>query len=115
MTQPDLSLPETDVYDAARRAADGSALLLDVREPDEWARGRSEHATHLPLGELNPDAVPRDRPILAVCRSGKRSGKATAQLAAAGHDVTNVAGGMLAWAAAGLPIIGDGPGPAEIS
>ncbi len=109
-----MNQPETDVNDAARRAADGSALLLDVREPDEWARGRAEHAVHAPLGDLDPGAVPRDRPVLAVCRSGKRSGVAAAALAAAGHDVTNVTGGMLAWVQAGLPVVGDGPAPAEI-
>lgn len=106
---------ETEVHDAARRAADGSVLLLDVREPDEWAGGRSAEATHVPLGDLDPDAVPRDRPVLVVCRSGRRSGLAAEELAAAGHDVRNVTGGMLAWAAAGLPLVGDGPGPAAIA
>lgn len=114
MSQPDPTVPETDVHDAARRAANGSALMIDVREPDEWARGRSAHATHIPLADLDPDTLARDRPILAVCRSGRRSGQATAELAAAGHEVSNVTGGMLAWAEAGLPITCDGPGPAGI-
>jgi rhodanese-related sulfurtransferase len=47
----------------------------------------------------------RPQPLLLVCRSGGRSGRATAQLAQMGFtDVTNMAGGMLAWAASGLPM-----------
>lgn len=100
-------LPETDVQDAARRAASGEVLLLDVREPDEWARGRAPYAVHIPLGTLDPASVPRDRPVLTVCRSGGRSGRAAEVLATAGFDVTNVAGGMQDWQAQGLPLVAD--------
>ena len=90
--------------EAARAAADGRVLLLDVREADEWAAGHAPHAVHRPLGALDPQQVPTDRPVVTVCRSGNRSAKAAAALHAAGHDVSNLVGGMQSWAAAGLPV-----------
>jgi rhodanese-related sulfurtransferase len=94
--------------DAARRVEDG-AFLLDVREPDEWTAGHAPGATHVPLGELSArvDEVPKDRPIVAVCRVGGRSGKAAQALAASGYDVVNLDGGMQAWDAAGQPVVTD--------
>ncbi len=109
MTDP---IREIDVQHAARLTEAGEALLLDVREDDEWAAGRAPGAEHVPLGSLQPGEVPTDRPVLALCRSGNRSGKAAQALAAAGVNVRNVTGGMKAWAAAGLPVVtaGDQPG-----
>jgi len=89
----------------ASELADSGALLLDVREPEEWRVGLVADAVHMPLGDLQPDSVPRI--VVAVCRSGNRSGKAAIQLAAAGVDVRNMAGGMKAWAETGLPITTD--------
>ncbi len=91
--------------DAARLVQDGEAVLLDVREPDEWAAGHATAAIHVPLGRLTVDAVPPDRPIVAVCRSGHRSGQAADALRGAGFDARNLAGGMQAWAQAGLPVL----------
>lgn len=88
----------------ARALAAGGALLLDVREPDEWAEARIAGSTHVPLGDLDPAAVPVGRTVVAVCRSGNRSGRAAAALAAAGHDVVNLTGGLTAWARDGLPL-----------
>ncbi len=99
-------IPQVDPIEALQLAGDG-ALLLDVREPDEWAVGHAAGATHMPLGVLDPDRVPRDRIVVAVCRSGGRSGKAATALADAGIDVRNMAGGMNAWAEANLPIARD--------
>lgn len=90
--------------EAAHAAAAGRVLLLDVREPGEWTAGHAPDAVHLPLGQLNPQQVPADRPVVTVCRSGNRSAKAAAALHAAGRDVSNLTGGMQAWTAAGLPI-----------
>jgi rhodanese-related sulfurtransferase len=84
-------------------------VLLDVREPDEWAAGRAPNAVHIPLYEL-PERfgeIPAGRPLSVVCRVGARSAQATAWLLAQGVDARNVAGGMLAWAALGLPVEGD--------
>ena len=94
--------------DAAERAEAG-AVLLDVREPDEWTAGHAPGATHVPLGELAAriEEIPGDRPIVAVCRVGGRSQKAAVALANSGYDVVNLAGGMQAWEAAGQPVVTD--------
>lgn len=98
---------DVDTHEAERLAADGAVLLLDVREPEEWDAGHAPGAVHVPLGDLDPATVPTDRPVVAVCRSGNRSGKAAAALGAAGLQVHNMAGGMNAWAAAGQPVVRD--------
>jgi rhodanese-related sulfurtransferase len=98
-------VPEVSVQEAADAAASDSVLLLDVREDDEWQAGHAPVAAHMPLSRLDVSAVPTARPVIAVCRSGNRSGKAAAALAQAGVDVVNMAGGMTAWAAAGLPVV----------
>lgn len=75
------------------------AFVLDVREPDEFAGGTVPGAVNIPLGELPQRlaAIPRDRTIACLCRSGNRSGKAQAFLAGEGYDAVNLTGGMLAW------------------
>jgi rhodanese-related sulfurtransferase len=100
---------------SARDLAGNGALLLDVREPEEWRVGRIADVVHTPLGDLRPESVPRDRVVVAVRRSGNRSGTAAIQLAAAaGVDVRNMAGGMKAWAEAGLPITTDDGAPGTV-
>ena len=74
----------------------GDALLLDVREADEWAAGHTPAATWIPMGELQSAhrrAAPRPQ-ILAICRSGGRSAAVTKALNGMGYDTLNVAGGM---------------------
>jgi rhodanese-related sulfurtransferase len=86
------------------------ALLLDVRESNEWQAGHAPDAVHVPLGEL-PGRVaelPTGRTIVAICRMGGRSAKATAFLREHGLDVHNYAGGMQAWASAGGPLESSG-------
>ena len=87
---------------------DQGAVLVDVREGDEWSVGHAPEAVHVPLAEVG-DAVSRfdGQQVLAVCRSGGRSARAAEILAAAGVEVRNVAGGMTAWAEAGLPVVRD--------
>ena len=89
----------------AHTLVDAGALLLDVREPDEW---RAEHvpgALLLPMGQVRQHQfeLPRDRRIVVVCRSGGRSAAVTESLLRSGFDAVNLAGGMCAWASAGLP------------
>lgn len=108
-------LPDLDPGRAAELLERGEAVLLDVREPQEWAAGHAPRAGHLPLGLLTPAAVPQDRPVIAVCRSGNRSGKAADILAAAGLRVHNLAGGMQAWARAGLPVVTDDGKPGTVA
>jgi rhodanese-related sulfurtransferase len=102
-------VPQVTPEEAAQRAEDG-ALLLDVRELDEWTAGHAPDAEHLPLSRLQAEhgSLPKDRPIVAVCRVGGRSEKAAVALRGAGYDVANLAGGMRAWAAAGRPVVTDG-------
>jgi rhodanese-related sulfurtransferase len=108
-------VPHVSVQEAADAAASDSVLLLDVREDDEWQAGHAAVAAHMPLSRLDVSAVPTDRPVIAVCRSGNRSGKAAAALAQAGVDVVNMAGGMTAWAAAGLSVVDADGRPGEVA
>jgi rhodanese-related sulfurtransferase len=80
--------------------------LIDVRQDHEWEAGRIAGARHLELMALAAQAetVERDRPVVFYCRSGARSGMAASAFAQAGFDAHNMAGGLLAWEAAGLPI-----------
>lgn len=93
----------------AARSADGGALLLDVREDDEWQAGHAPEAVHLALGNLSEGyrSLPQDRRIVAICRIGGRSERAAIALRDVGYDVVNLAGGMQAWAAAGQPVVTD--------
>ncbi|HEX2850637.1 MAG TPA: rhodanese-like domain-containing protein [Acidimicrobiales bacterium] len=83
------------------------AVLLDVRERQEWDAGHASKARHLPLSLLprQLNQLPKDRRIVVVCRSGNRSARAASLLAHSGFDALNLEGGMQAWAAAGLPVI----------
>jgi len=87
---------------AARVQARGLALLVDVREDDEWATGNAPAALHVPLGDLPQTHLPAGRRVLAICRSGNRSATAAAVLLARGVDARNVGGGMRAWQSAVL-------------
>lgn len=97
---------DVTVVEARRRQADG-ALVLDVRESAEWAGGHVPEARHIPLSQLTPrlGELPKDRDLLVICRSGNRSARAVELLRRSGFArVTNVAGGVSAWATAGLPV-----------
>jgi rhodanese-related sulfurtransferase len=101
-----VSAPELTAAEVAARAGDDQPLLLDVREDWEWEAGHIAESVHIPLGELGQriGELPGDRPIVVVCRSGARSQMAADAMAEAGWDTANLAGGLLAWHAAGLPL-----------
>lgn len=108
-TAPTTRRPSLEV-DVAEAAAlrDAGALMLDVREPGEWAGGHIPGATLIPLGELaaRVDEVPTDRMVVVVCRSGNRSAQGRDILLQAGHvTVTSMAGGINDWIAAGLQTV----------
>jgi len=119
--------PAIDVLEADRRLAEAKAgagaaaepagpLLVDVREPNEFAQVRAEGAILFPLSTWMQRyrELPNDRPLLMICQTGARSGQATAFLLANGwSDVVNVAGGTDAWVRAGLPIRSGWPAPGE--
>jgi rhodanese-related sulfurtransferase len=98
---------DVDVSEAKRRQTADGALLIDVREPDEWQSGHAPGARLIPLGSLPTRLadLPRDTEVLLICRSGNRSGQAQRRLRALGYsNAFNVAGGMIAWERAGLPV-----------
>ena len=98
----------------------GDALLLDVREPDEWAAGHVDGALHIPMSVLprrltaDPDALTQDAKIVVVCKMGGRSAQVTAWLNQQGFQATNLDGGMLAWASAHRPMISDTGAPPQV-
>ncbi len=103
MTQPDIRhLTPREAYDLVARAG---ATLVDVREPAETKVLRAAGAVLLPLSEFRPEALPNGE-LIFICGSGKRSQMALDRCGAAGLDHrAHVAGGMAAWAAAGLPVV----------
>jgi rhodanese-related sulfurtransferase len=101
--------------DEAQRLVGEGALLLDVREDDEWSAGRAPGAMHVPLAEL-PDRLEEldARPVVCVCRSGVRSRRAALFLLEHDVDAVNLEGGMIAWAEAGGPLESDGDEPTVV-
>jgi rhodanese-related sulfurtransferase len=92
--------------DVAELVQVGDVQLIDVREPDEYEAGRIAQGRLIPLNQLATEAMTldRERPVVFYCRSGSRSAMATEAFATAGFDAHNMAGGLLEWAAAGLPL-----------
>lgn len=92
-----------------QRLARGERLyLLDVREREEYVEAHIPDSVLIPLGQLSRklSSIPKDATIIAICRSGNRSGVAADMLRRAGYsDVLNLRGGIIAWARAGLPIV----------
>ena len=99
----EVDVPTVSVRDAFDR--DPSVLLIDVREDNEYADGHAAGAELHPLSSFLPSDVVATGPVHVICRSGNRSGTATRVLRAAGVEAYNVDGGMLAWAATGLPVV----------
>jgi rhodanese-related sulfurtransferase len=99
-------VPQMDVRTASSEQAAG-ALLLDVREQDEWDAGHAPGSLHIPMSELQERFVelPDADATLVICRTGSRSDAVAHALARVGRrGCANVAGGLHAWAAAGLPL-----------
>jgi hydroxyacylglutathione hydrolase len=94
--------PRVSVTEAHRLLRDGAAVLVDVREADEFRAGHAPGALHAPLSQGLP--VADGRRLILVCRSGNRSQQAVALLAERGVTAVDVVGGMRGWAAQGLPV-----------
>lgn len=117
MTLPG-TVPTIDVVEAERRLRDDPdrPLLLDVRELNEFETVRAPGALLIPMSTFQARAgeVPTDRPVMVICHTGGRSAAVTGFLVRGGRtDVANVAGGMDAWANAGLPTRSGTPEPGE--
>ena len=85
------------------------AVVLDVREDDEWVHGHIDGATHIPMGDVPSrlDDLPEGDPLYVTCRSGGRSARVAAWLNQNGFDAVNVGGGMGEWEAAGKPMMSE--------
>ena len=90
--------------------------LLDVREDDEWVAGHIDGAQHIPLGELAErlEELPKERTVVAVCRSGGRSEAAVRGLSRLGYAAENLEGGVNAWSRAGLPLVANTGGAGRV-
>lgn len=100
---------EADPTQATQLINREDALVIDVREPQEWSQGHIPGARHIPLGQLssrlNELDKYKDRPLITQCRSGMRSASAASTLKKAGFTkIYNLKGGITAWKAAGLPL-----------
>jgi rhodanese-related sulfurtransferase len=101
-----MSINEVAPQTVAKLLEKGEALLIDVREPNEFAAERIEGALLFPLSTFDPAQVPacHCREVIFHCGTGMRSRKALSLCQAAGLDVhSHMAGGLKAWRAAGLP------------
>jgi rhodanese-related sulfurtransferase len=112
------AVPSIDVAEAERRQRDDPQrpVLLDVREVNEFETVRAPGALLIPMSTFQARAgeVPTDRPVMVICHTGGRSSAVTGFLVRSGRtDVVNVAGGMEAWANAGLPTRSGTPDPGE--
>jgi rhodanese-related sulfurtransferase len=92
------------------------AVLLDVRESDEWANGHAPDAVHIPMSDVPAriDEIDIDAVVYVVCRSGGRSMNVVPYLNQNGFEAFNVAGGMVAWQKSGRPLVADDGRAAKI-
>jgi glyoxylase-like metal-dependent hydrolase (beta-lactamase superfamily II)/rhodanese-related sulfurtransferase len=98
-------VPQVGLEEVERRAPE--AVVLDVREPEEYAHGHVPGAVNLPQAELATrlEEVPRDHPLLVICQSGYRSLRAAQFLKQTGFaEVASVTGGTAAWQETGKPL-----------
>ncbi|PWB54828.1 MAG: hypothetical protein C3F18_06460 [Nitrosomonadales bacterium] len=102
-------IKEVGALEAIQLINHHDALILDVREDQEYAGGHVPHSKHIPLGQL-PGRIQelekfRNKPIIAICRSGARSGHGCSVLRKNGFEqVYNLSGGMTAWQQANMPV-----------
>jgi rhodanese-related sulfurtransferase len=112
-----MSIRSVTPEQARELVADG-AVLLDVRDADEYAREHIPQARNVSLASLSHASVPRDgaRAVIFHCRSGARTSANASRLvtAAAGCDAYILEGGLDAWKRAGLPVLTDAKQPIEI-
>lgn len=99
---------KVSLLQATQMINQGKTVILDVREPADFAAGHVRDAKNIPLKELSKRVGELDKfkskSVIVVCNSGTQSSKATAQLTNAGFtDVFSLSGGLAAWQAQGLP------------
>ncbi len=99
--------PALSTLQATQLINSRNAVVVDVRTPEEFKTGSVPGARNVPVdkvAEKMPD-IKKDKPLIVVCATGSRAGKAAAQLRSSGYgEVYVLAGGIAAWREAGLPI-----------
>jgi rhodanese-related sulfurtransferase len=110
-----MEIPTSAVSGVPDPLPDG-LLVLDVREDDEWRAGHVEGSVHIPLMELGNryGELPEAEQTLVVCRVGSRSAYAAGFLIQQGLDAVNLAGGLVAWEAAGRALVAEGDQPPQV-
>ena len=91
--------------DAFAEIASGRAIGIDVRESHEWEAGHAENVSWNPMSAFDINALPTDKPLIFICRSGNRSGQVASAVAGQFENVFNMSGGMKAWNEAGLAMV----------
>jgi len=98
-----------ELPEIAAAAVPAGTRLLDVREADEWSAGHIPGARHIPMYEVPArlaELDPTER-VVVVCKVGGRSAAVTEFLRRHGLDAVNLAGGMVAWQAAGREMVSE--------
>ena len=101
------NLPASVSVDEAHQMYQDGTFVLDVRTPDEWNEFHAPNTTLIPLDELasRVNELPKDQPIVVVCRSGNRSQAGRDILLQAGFNATSMNGGLNAWRESGYPVV----------
>jgi rhodanese-related sulfurtransferase len=101
------TLPASVSVDEAHQMYTEGTFVLDVRTPEEWNEFHVPNTTLIPLDELaaRVNELPKDQPIVVVCRSGNRSQAGRDILLQAGFNVTSMNGGLNQWRDSGYPVV----------
>lgn len=97
------NVPSVNPADLATKVSEGW-MLLDVRTDEEWADGRIEGSTHIPMDEIVVRIDEVADQVVCICAVGGRSSRVTQYLNAQGREAVNLDGGVQAWAAEGRPL-----------
>ncbi|MDP2785183.1 MAG: rhodanese-like domain-containing protein [Sulfurimicrobium sp.] len=102
-------IKEVGILEATQLINHHDALVLDVREDQEYAGGRIPQSKHIPLRQLSDRLHElekfKNKPIIAICRSGARSGQGCSVLRKNGFEqVYNLNGGITSWQQANMPV-----------
>ena len=98
------NVPSVTPAEVPAKLAEGW-MLLDVRTDEEWAEGRIEGATHVPMDQVVARLDEIGDRVVCVCHLGGRSARVTQYLNAQGKETVNLDGGVEGWAGAGLPLV----------
>ena len=106
------NITEISAADAKKQAEAGAAILIDVREEEDWKEGHAHGAKHLSRGvielEIEDEIPDPKKPIICYCGGGSRSALVAESLQKMGYEnVRSLAGGFKAWKEAGLPSAGE--------